>query len=105
MNEQDKQSITTLRQDIRIDRLVAEIKRIEAGGKPPRMIRWEDYATGLYTLRAWMRGKLHRLNPPEPLRNYCRSRGIPIVWCVTEHNRKIAELFALKLPVRDSVAA
>lgn len=54
--------------------------------------------TKLYTLRAWNRGKLHRLNPPEALRQtqaHSISEGFDIIeWDATKHNKKIAEAIA-----------
>lgn len=61
---------------------------------------YSTYATGLYTLRAWLRGKLHRKNPPEKIRDFNRTvqeRDLKYKlkeWDATEHNKKIAEEFA-----------
>jgi hypothetical protein len=62
---------------------------------------YSTYATGLYTLRAWLRGKLHRQNPPEEIRDFNRTvqeQGLSYKlkeWDSTEHNKKIAEDFAV----------
>ena len=59
-----------------------------------------NHVTGLYTLRAWLRGKLHRHNPPEEIRDFNRTvqeQGLPYKlreWDATDHNRKIAEKVA-----------
>lgn len=63
-----------------------------------------DYAetvTGLYTLRAWNRGKCHRQNPPENVRGFNRTmeeegRSERMSWDMTDHNQKIAEALAPK---------
>lgn len=52
--------------------------------------------TSLYTLRAWTRGKCHRQNPPENIRDFNRTmeeQGRPerMGWDMEEHNKKIAE--------------
>lgn len=58
------------------------------------------FVTGLYTLRAWLRGKLHRQNPPEEIRDFNRTmietdrRHLCQTWDAKEHNRKIAERMA-----------
>lgn len=59
-----------------------------------------DYAkfvTGLYTLRAWLRGKHHRKNAPEEIRDFNRSmvqsgrERLCQTWDEKEHNREVAE--------------
>lgn len=55
-----------------------------------------DYAkhvTGLYTLRALLRGKMHRQNPPEDIRQRNVHYGRPEDhgWDMEEHNTKLAE--------------
>jgi hypothetical protein len=66
--------------------------------------RWypADYSThmtGLYTLRAHLRGRTHRKNPPAPIRDFNRSvrddgSNRRIAWDEAAHNRKIAEEFS-----------
>jgi len=59
--------------------------------------RYADVVTGLYTLRAWGRGRLHRKNPPAHVRDYNRSmretgrEKLCTEWDAEEHNRKLAE--------------
>lgn len=96
---------------INIHRLVDDIHAAEAAKREgkwsefckDRGMRFADYArfvTGLYTLRAWLRGKLHRQNPPEEIRDFNRTvqeQGLPYPlreWDATEHNRKLAEKIA-----------
>lgn len=75
--------------------------------------RWNyaGHVTGLYTLRAWLRGKLHRHNPPEEIRDFNRTvkeQGLPYKlreWDATEHNRKIAEKVAEGFMVPEPEAA
>lgn len=62
----------------------------------------EDYAdhmTKLYTLRAWLRGRMHRKNPPEEIRGFNRSMeengdSHRISWDMEDHNQKVAESMA-----------
>ena len=59
---------------------------------------YADHMTGLYTLRAFLRGRMHRRNPPAPLRDFHRSmldEGIAheLKWDMEDHNRKLAERF------------
>lgn len=82
-----------------IPRLVADIHTAEAAR---RAGTWDagDYAahvTGLYTLRAWVRGRIHRLGPPGPIRDFNRAvrqglvhGGCAIPWNRLEHNRHVA---------------
>jgi hypothetical protein len=51
-------------------------------------------ATALYTLRAWVRGRLHRTQPPRELRDSTAALGLPLEWDAKEHNRKLAEQVA-----------
>ena len=60
-----------------------------------RVWNYAGHVTGLYTLRAWLRGRLHRQNPPEQIRDFNRTmeeqdRPARLDWDATEHNRKIA---------------
>jgi len=50
--------------------------------------------TALYTLRAWVRGRLHRTAAPRELRDSSKSLGVPLEWDAREHNRKLAERVA-----------
>jgi len=55
-----------------------------------------DHMTSLYTLRAFLRGRMHRENPPEEIRDFNRSmqeNGSEhrLSWDMEEHNRKIAQ--------------
>ncbi|MEM9462698.1 MAG: hypothetical protein AAGF11_51595 [Myxococcota bacterium] len=50
--------------------------------------------TALYTLRAWLRDRLHRTQPPRDLRDSCRALGVPLEWDARRHNRKVAERVA-----------
>ncbi len=57
------------------------------------------HMTGLYTLRAFLRGRMHRKNLPGWLRDYRRSmaetgREFKTTWDMEGHNRKIAEKFS-----------
>lgn len=71
---------------IDIPRLVADIHKHKG----------TSYSTRLYTLRAWLRGKLHRLNPPAEIRDFNRSMletGRPSEvrsWDAREHNERVA---------------
>ncbi len=47
--------------------------------------------TALYTLRAWVRGRLHRTQPPRPLRDAYRDMGLTLSWDAKQHNRTEAE--------------
>lgn len=103
--------MTLTREDINIEKLV---ESIHAAEDAYRNGTWREYAkengfspwnyaghvTGLYTLRAWLRGRLHRHNPPEEIRDFNRTvqeQGLPYKlreWDATDHNRKIAEQVA-----------
>jgi hypothetical protein len=60
-------------------------------------LEYRRYVTALYTLRAYLRGRLHRNNPPPEVRDYNRAarqdpslqRG-PMWWNRLEHNRELA---------------
>lgn len=72
---------------------------------------YTSYVTSLYTLRAWLRGKLHRLNPPASLRDTNRTYGRPDDdrWDAKAHNGRIAEktapAFARPVDVQPEAAA
>jgi len=97
--------------NIDIRKLVDEIHAAEAAHRSGKWAefceqrglgRFTSYAktvTGLYTLRAWHRGKCHRLNPPESIRDFNRTmieqgRSERLGWDRLEHNKKIAEKIA-----------
>lgn len=65
--------------------------------------------TKLYTLRAWNRGKLHRLNQPESLRQskeHSISQGFDVIeWDATKHNKEIAEDIAPQYAREEAVAS
>jgi hypothetical protein len=67
-----------------------------------RKFGYVDHVTALYTLRAATRSKLHRLNPPQNIRDYNRylleSGGVVREWDAAEHNRAIAEAMAPQYP-------
>ena len=93
---------------IDIPKLVEDIKAAEAA---QRKCRWSEYkeknglhrwsyyeahVTGLYTLRAWLRGRMHRKNPPAGIRDFNRTmeeqgRDARMQWDMEEHNRSLAE--------------
>jgi len=57
--------------------------------------------TALYTLRAWSRGKLHRKNPTQSMRDRASHYKIPpedpgIGWNAEQHNGGIAEQVATR---------
>lgn len=61
--------------------------------------QYPEKMTVLYTLRAFLRGRMHRRNPPAPLRDFHRSmleqgQEHELVWDMEEHNRKLAESHA-----------
>jgi hypothetical protein len=62
-------------------------------------------ATALYTLRAWVRGRLHRTQPPRELRDSSAALGVPLEWDAKEHNRKLAEQVAPRYTPSASQAA
>lgn len=70
---------------------------------PGTNYRAVETLTGLYTLRAWLRGKLHRLNPPAQIRDYNRAMRetgrVEQEWDAAKHNRELAEKWAPKFPV------
>ena len=60
---------------------------------------YADHMTGLYTLRAHLRGRIHRKNPPAPIRDFHRSmlelgEKHELKWDMEKHNRELAEKFA-----------
>jgi len=105
--------------NINIEKLVSDIKSGEAAYRGSSWDIWcqkrglgatassgtfypADYVahmTGLYTLRAFTRGRMHRRNPPASIRDYNRSmedsgRSERMAWDMEVHNGKIAERFA-----------
>lgn len=110
-------------ENVDIEKLVNDIK---AGEKARRKGEWETWAkekgkyrwapqyaphmTSLYTLRAFLRGRMHRKNPPPELRDYHRSmiqtghRTGELEWDMEAHNRRIAEKIAESYQ-REEVAA
>jgi len=72
---------------------------------------YADYVTGLYTLRAWVRGRLHRKNPPAAVRDFNRSMRETgrerrcIDWDAKEHNRELAENVAANYELEEAVSA
>jgi hypothetical protein len=67
---------------------------------------YAEFVTGLYTLRAYLRGRMHRKNPPAHLRDYHRSMvdaGIPheLKWDMEGHNQRIAEATAQRYLLED----
>ncbi len=105
-------------ENIDIPKLVADIKEAELmqrtcrwsdytkeRGMGRQMSQWwwatsyEDHVTGLYTLRACLRGRTHRKNPPACIRDFNRTMeetGRPdrMKWNMEEHNQRIAEAAA-----------
>ena len=70
---------------------------------------YEEHVTALYTLRAYLRGRMHRKNPPAPIRDYNRTmeeQGSPsrMTWNMEDHNRKLAEQTAQHYIKQDAVA-
>jgi len=62
-------------------------------------VPYATHMTGLYTLRAFLRGRMHRKNPPAPIRDFHRSmleegREHELIWDMEKHNRDIAERIA-----------
>ena len=105
-------------ENIDIPKLVSDIKKCEAAkynwhnwcekngiGRRFSETHWsspqyEKHVTALYTLRAWCRGKMHRKNPPAPIRDFNRTmeeQGLPdrLSWDMEKHNQSIAETTAL----------
>jgi hypothetical protein len=80
-----------------------QIKALDRGFLPDNS-GYVEHVTGLYTLRAWLRGKLHRLNPPAPIRDFNRSMRatgrVELEWDAAKHNRELAEKYAPKFPVK-----
>ena len=103
-------------ENIDIEKLVSDIKTGEQAYRSGQWKSWcesrglgrkwsdsfwptpyADHMTGLYTLRAFLRGRMHRRNPPAQVRDFNRSMlhndtpGWQMSWSMEEHNRKIAE--------------
>lgn len=62
-------------------------------------VSYEDHVTGLYTLRAYLRGRIHRKNPPACIRDFNRTmeetgRSDRMKWDMEEHNQRVAEAAA-----------
>ena len=106
---------------INIEKLVSDIKDAEAAMLEGRwssykekagLDRWayyEKHVTGLYTLRAFLRGRMHRRNPPAEIRDFNRSREqsggtMRLKWNMEEHNRDLAEETAERYLERSEVA-
>jgi len=92
-----------VQQDIR--NIEAEIAKVKAplrttwtkpmGREQFDLLRLRAEATDLYILRAWMRGKLHRTNPPEATRALLLSEGRDLSeWDAREHAQEVAERMA-----------
>lgn len=112
-------------QRVNVEQLVKDIKAAEEAkrsgkwkeyAQQKRTVPWvsgwtdwyyEKYVTGLYTLRAFLRGKMHRQNPPEPIRGFHQSMiqlgerdpDSKPIWDMHEHNEnlanKVAEIYVL----------
>jgi hypothetical protein len=67
------------------------------------LVRLRSEATDLYILRAWMRGRLHRQNPPEETRASLISAGRDLsTWDAEAHAEEVAERVAYRyLPDED----
>lgn len=59
----------------------------------------ENYMTCLYITRAWHRGKLHRKNPPEPLRNRSLDTGLDHEWDAEFHASQISKAIMKAFPL------
>lgn len=75
-------------------------------------LEYRRHVTALYTLRAYLRGRLHRHNPPPEVRDYNRSLranpnpyGGPMRWNRLEHNRAVALQAAARYQVSPSSAS
>jgi len=94
-------------ESIDVSRLVADIHHAEAAqrsgawtehAKAHRIRRtYAEHVTALYTLRAYLRGRVHRRNPPAQIRDYNRAVWKdahpylkPLRWNALEHNRALA---------------
>ena len=60
---------------------------------------YATHMTSLYTLRAFLRGRMHRQSPPADLRDFHRSmlnegRDHVLKWDMEVHNQRIAEAAA-----------
>ena len=119
-------------EDIDIKKLVEDIKSGEAARREATWTAWcqerslgrsytysgrsgfypdqyEGHMTKLYTLRAWLRGRIHRKNPPENIRAYNRdmvaSGASPIQWDMKQHNWEIAEEMSRRYELPEEAAA
>lgn len=75
-------------------------------------LEYRRYVTALYTLRAYLRGRIHRHNPPPEVRDYNRSLranpnpyGEPMHWNRLEHNRAVALQTATRYQMSSSPAS
>lgn len=117
-------------ENINIEKLVSDIKSGETAGRGTSWDIWckkrglgrtysdggrfypENYAehmTKLYTLRAWLRGRMHRKNPPEDIRDFNRSMeengsSARMEWDMEKHNRDIAEATSLLYEAKEAAA-
>lgn len=69
------------------------------GGSKFRALSFADAATNLYTLRAYLRGKIHRTTPPAPIRDFnrtMREQGRParITWNRITASHSVAMKYA-----------
>jgi len=116
-------------ENIDIPKLVTHIKEAEAmqrsgkwnaytkeRGLGQQVSQWwradsyEEHVTGLYTLRAYLRGRIHRKNPPASIRDFNRTMeetGRPgrMKWDMEEHSRRIAEAVAQRYLIEDDKPA
>lgn len=62
-----------------------------------------NFMTCLYITRAWHRGKLHRTNPPQSIRDRNRSLGLPDDhgWDAWKHATAIAEKIMQSFPLTE----
>jgi len=102
-------------ENVNVEKLVSDIKSGEEAHRTGCWKKWcearglgrrygeyfyassyEDHMTSLYTLRALLRGRMHRKNPPPEIRDFNRSMrdnntpGWQLGWDMEEHNRKVA---------------
>lgn len=112
--------------NINVEKLVSDIKSGEQAYKSGEWYSWckgrelgelwrgvhypvsyADHMTALYTLRAFLRGKVHRRNAPAPLRDFHRSmieQGIDhkLEWDMEEHNQRVAERISAKYRIEEA---
>jgi len=62
-------------------------------------------ATELCIFRAWMRGKIHRKNPPQDVRDLARSYGCEPKWNAEDHAKKIFERVAERYQIEEAKAS